>query len=163
MESSRKDFIYSQNSYLNDYIQFADTKSAVFITINGLIMGFIYTQCKVSIPFKIEETNHFLLAICSILLLISYVFLFLVIFPRRKYKNGNSIVFWEDVSQYKNVDTYKKKVLEVEDRGFEEIMIEQNYYLSKTATKKYKNLHFSFIFSIVSYIILVVYGFLSVT
>lgn len=161
MESSKKEFIYSQNSYLNNYIQFADTKSAVFITINGILIGFLYTQLKSLLPLNLLESKQFTLTTSILLLLVSYIFLFLVIFPRRNYKNGNSIVFWEDVARHSDVTSYKLQVSGVELSEFEEIMIEQNYYLSKTATKKYKNLHLSFIFSISSYTLLVIFSILN--
>ena len=82
MSSSKKDFVYSQNDYLNNYIQFADTKSAVFITVNGVLMGFLYTQFKDTLPFELEKSSHLVLLVSIVLLLVAYVFLFLVIFPR---------------------------------------------------------------------------------
>ena len=54
----QKDFVYSQNDYLNNYIQFADTKSAVFITVNGVLMGFLYTQIKDNMPFEFEKSKN---------------------------------------------------------------------------------------------------------
>lgn len=59
MASSKKDFVYSQNDYLNNYIQFADTKSAVFITVNGVLMGFLYTQIKDNMPFELKNRKIF--------------------------------------------------------------------------------------------------------
>ena len=47
-------------------------------------------------------------------------------------------LFWEDVTTYKDAESYKMKVSEIPQGSFEEVMIEQNYYLAKTATKKYK-------------------------
>ena len=162
MTSSKKDFVYSQNDYLNNYIQFADTKSAIFITVNGVLMGFLYTQFKETLPFELEKSKHLVLLVSIGLLLLSYVFLFLVIFPRRSYRSGNGIVFWEDVATYKDAESYKMKVSETPQDSFEEVMIDQNYYLAKTATKKYKNLHLSFIFSIASYILVVLFCFINV-
>lgn len=162
MSSSKKDFVYSHNDYLNNYIQFADTKSAVFITVNGVLMGFLYTQFKDTLPFELEKSSHLVLLVSIVLLLVAYVFLFLVIFPRRSYRNGNGIVFWEDVATYKDAESYKIKVSEISQYSFEEVMIEQNYYLAKTATKKYKNLHWSFIFSIASYIFVVIFSILNI-
>ncbi|UQF70849.1 DUF5706 domain-containing protein [Vagococcus lutrae] len=162
MASSKKDFVYSQNDYLNNYIQFADTKSAVFITVNGVLMGFLYAQFKDILPFEFEKSKHLVLLVSIGLLLVAYVFLFLVIFPRRSYKSGNGIVFWEDVAIYRDAESYKMKVSEIPQDSFEEVMIEQNYYLAKTATKKYKNLHWSFIFSIASYVSVVIFCFLNV-
>lgn len=162
MSSSKKDFVYSQNDYLNNYIQFADTKSAVFITVNGVLMGFLYTQFKDTLPFEFEKSKHLVLLASIGLLLVAYVFLFLVIFPRRSYRNGNGIIFWEDVATYRDAESYKMKVSEIPQDSFEEVMIEQNYYLAKTATKKYKNLHWSFIFSIASYISVVIFCILNV-
>ncbi|MFW8053175.1 Pycsar system effector family protein [Vagococcus fluvialis] len=157
MESKKKDFVYAQNDYLNSYIQFADTKSAVFITVNGVLIGFLYAQFKKLLPLNLLESKQIVLSFSIILLLISYIFLFLVIFPRRKYRNGNSIVFWEDVSKHKDVSSYKLIVSSIKGDEFEEIMVEQNYYLSKTASQKYKHLHFSFIFSIASYFVLIIF------
>ncbi len=76
MSSSKKDFVYSQNDYLNNYIQFADTKSAVFITVNGVLMGFLYTQFKDTLPFELEKSSHLVLLVSIVLLLVAYVFYF---------------------------------------------------------------------------------------
>ena len=40
----KKEFSTFHNEYLNDYIQFADTKAAIFISINGIVLGYIFSQ-----------------------------------------------------------------------------------------------------------------------
>ena len=65
-------------------------------------------------------------------------------------------LFWEDVTTYKDAESYKMKVSEIPQGSFEEVMIEQNYYLAKTATKSIK-LTLEFYFSIASYISVVVF------
>ncbi len=72
---------------------------------------------------------------------------------------ATELFFWEDVTTYKDAESYKMKVSEIPQGSFEEVMIEQNYYLAKTATKKsIKKLTLEFLFfSIASYISVVVF------
>ncbi|EPM8107719.1 Pycsar system effector family protein [Enterococcus hirae] len=158
----KKEFSTFHNKYLNDYIQFADTKAAIFISINGIVLGYIFSQLNKLKSINIMETNQFFLVLSIFLLLIAYVFLFLVIFPRRKFKSGNGIIFWYDVSTYKEPSKYVEKVENIDNDELVNAITEQNFYLSKTAQKKYNSLFWSLLFSFIGYGSLVLYCLLQI-
>lgn len=150
-------FSLFHNQYLNSYIQFADTKAAIFISINGVILGYIFTQLKGLGVIDCSNKTHLTLVISIVFIAVSYYFLCSVIFPRRKFKNGKGVIFWDEVITYNTAENYSEKVLSLTDEDLEKLMIQQNFYLSKTANKKYKALFGSFVFSFLGYISLFIY------
>lgn len=147
-------FIYSHNEYLHHYISLADSKSLLIITINSVIGTFIYKGLLNS-TLGIQDTPVFILLTSGILLLISYFFSLSVVMPRTKNKDGNGIIFWEDIVATSK-EEYIKKVKDTP--SIIDSMIEQNYYLSQTSSEKYKNLRICFIVSFMSYAFLALYG-----
>ncbi len=67
------------------------------------------------------------------------------------------MIFWDEVITYNTAENYSEKVLSLTDEALEKLMIQQNFYLSKTASKKYKALFGSFVFSFLGYISLFIY------
>lgn len=154
----KDDFSSFHNQYLNSYIQFADTKAAIFISINGVILGYIFTQLKDLEIIDCSNKAHLFLVISIVFIVLSYYFLCSVIFPRRKFKNGKGVIFWDDVITYSTAENYSEKVLSLTNEELEKLMIQQNFHLSKTANKKYKALFGSFVCSFLGYFSLLIYG-----
>lgn len=147
------DFVKHHNSYLNDYIKFADAKALAIITVNGLIISIIYKY----LSNNLVETKYFFVLTSCILLFFAIFFAVLVVYPRTSAKNSNGLIFWENVSSL-DKEKYMTEVLNTEEEGLLEKMIEQNYFLSKTATRKYKVLRKGFWFSGFGYACLIVAG-----
>ena len=148
------EFIYNHNTYLHHYISLADSKALVIITLNSVIGTFIYKNL-VNSTFEIQDRTLCILLISGILLLVSYIFSLSVVFPRTSNKNGNGIIFWEDIITTSKED-YLNKV--VNTPSILDSMIEQNYYLAKKKKKKYQYLRTCFIVSFTSYAFLALYG-----
>lgn len=62
------------NQYLNSYIQFADTKAAIFISINGVILGYIFTQLKGLGVIDFSNKTHLTLVISIVFIAVLYFF-----------------------------------------------------------------------------------------
>lgn len=154
IEEDLNEFLYNHSTYLQNNISLADSKSLLIITINSIITAFIYKELLNS-TLKIDNTLFFILLFSAFLLLISYYFSLSVVIPRTNSRSGNGIIFWEDIINTSK-EGYLKKVLETP--SIANSMIEQNYYLAKILSKKYKNLKICFKFSLVSYSFLAFYG-----
>jgi hypothetical protein len=147
------DFAKHHNSYLNDYIKFADAKALAIITINGLIIRILFNY----LTNNLVETKYFFTLISCILLLIAIFFAVLVVYPRTSAKNSKGLIFWENVSSM-DKEEYLTEVMQIKEEDLLEKVIEQNYFLSKTATMKYKVLRKGFWFSGFGYVGLIIAG-----
>lgn len=149
------EFSYHENIYLSDYIKTADTKASMVITLNGVVIGFVINKLRnvLSVFFQNFWFNA-MLVVGGIALIFSYWFTLRLIFPNLSNKSGNGIIFWEDISKIELKDYYSKVKYYA---NILDEMIKQNYYLAKTATRKYNLLKFSFIFSYIGYILILLY------
>lgn len=150
---NKGDFAKHHNSYLNDYIKFADAKALAIITINGLIIRILFNY----LSNNLVETKYFFTLISCILLLVAIFFAVLVVYPRTSAKNSKGIIFWDNVSSIDKGE-YVREVMNIKEEDLLERVIEQNYFLSRTATMKYKVLRKGFLFSGVGYIGLIIAG-----
>lgn len=150
---NKDDFVKHHHNYLNDYIKFADAKALGVITINGLVMKMVYDH----LTNNINETKYFLLLLGFILLIIGIVFSALVVFPRTSDKQEKGLIFWENVNSFVK-DEYVKEINNISEKELFDKMVEQNYFLAVTATKKYSVLRLAFLFSFLGYLLLVITG-----
>ena len=149
----KEDFAKHHNSYLNDYIKFADAKALAIITINGLIIRILFDY----LTNNLVATKYFFTLISCILLVIAIFFAVLVVYPRTSAKNLKGLIFWENVSAM-DKEEYLTDVKHITEEDLLEKVIEQNYFLSKTATMKYNVLRRGFWFSGLGYLGLIIAG-----
>ncbi|MBE2919861.1 hypothetical protein HPK02_13855 [Anoxybacillus flavithermus] len=147
------DFVKQHHSYLNDYIKFADAKALGVITINGLLVKLVFKY----LSNDFSETKHFLLLMGAILLLLGIFFAIYMVFPRTGYSNDQGLIFWENVVAM-NRENFINSVKEISEKELFEKLIEQNYFLAQTSSKKYSILRKAFVFSFIGYLLLVVSG-----
>ncbi|KGP89950.1 hypothetical protein N780_07645 [Pontibacillus chungwhensis BH030062] len=147
------DFAKHHNTYISDYIKFADAKSLAIVTINGLIIRVLFTNIgNISLmPVYIST-----LISCGLLIL-GVIFAARVILPRTSNKNEKGLIFWGNVSSWEK-DAYVNEVIEIHEKNLLQKLIEQNYFLAKTATSKYNVLRQAFIITFIGLSGLVVSG-----
>ncbi|UXS29339.1 DUF5706 domain-containing protein [Staphylococcus delphini] len=134
----KDEFIKLHQSYLSDYIKFADAKALAIITINGFILKFNL--------FNINNTQYFFNFIGFISLVISIVLAAYVVYPRTNNKSEKGIIFWDNVNRVKEEEFLNQIKLETEET-LQDKIIQQNYFLAKTASRKYKILRIIFFVS----------------
>lgn len=147
------DFAKQHNSYLNDYIKFADAKALAIITLNGLIIRILFDY----LTNNLGATKYFFTLISCVLLLVAIFFAVLVVYPRTSAKNAKGLIFWENVSSM-DKEEYLTELIQIKEEDLLEKVVEQNYFLSKTATMKYKVLRRGFWFSGFGYVGLTIAG-----
>jgi hypothetical protein len=150
---NKGEFAKHHNAYLNDYIKFADAKALAIITINGLIIRVLFNY----LTNNLVETKYFFTLISCILLLTAIFFAVLVVYPRTSAKNSKGLIFWENVSSM-DKNEFLTEVRKIKEEDLLEKVIEQNYFLSVTATKKYNILRKGFWFSGIGYTGLIIAG-----
>lgn len=143
---NKYDFIKHHHDYLNDYIKFADAKALGVITINGLALNMIYRQLSDSM----FDIKYLLLLLAFFLISIGIILSACVLLPRTSEKNHKGIIFWENVISYKK-NEYVSEIYNISERTLIDKMVEQNYFLSSTATKKYSALRKAFFCSFWGY------------
>ncbi|UTI88098.1 DUF5706 domain-containing protein [Mammaliicoccus sciuri] len=144
----KDDFIKLHQSYLSDYIKFADAKALAIITINGFILKFNFSNININF----NNTQSFFNFIGFISLVISIVLAAYVVYPRTNNKSEKGIIFWDNVNRVKEEEFLNQIKLETEET-LQDKIIQQNYFLAKTkrggkrASRKYKILRIIFFVS----------------
>lgn len=142
----KDDFIKLHQSYLSDYIKFADAKALAIITINGFVLKFNFS--KININFN--NTQSFFSFIGFISLILSIVLAAYVVYPRTNNKSETGIIFWDNINRMEEKEFIDKVQFEKEEK-LQEKMIQQNYFLAKTASMKYSVLRKIFMISTFGY------------
>lgn len=142
----KDEFIKLHQSYLSDYIKFADAKALAIITINGFILKFNFSNININF----NNTQSFFNFIGFISLVISIVLAAYVVYPRTNNKSEKGIIFWDNVNRVKEEEFLNQIKLETEET-LQDKIIQQNYFLAKTASMKYAVLRKIFMISTFGY------------
>lgn len=142
----KDEFIKLHQSYLSDYIKFADAKALAIITINGFILKFNFSNININF----NNTQSFFNFIGFISLVISIVLAAYVVYPRTNNKSEKGIIFWDNVNRVKEEEFLNQIKLETEET-LQDKIIQQNYFLAKTVSMKYAVLRKIFMISTFGY------------
>lgn len=147
---NKTDYNRFEISYLTDNIKFADSKAGVLIGMDGLLLRAAVDYFK-SAGITIESlfasstsVGRFSVIFGSVFLIVGIIMSLAVVFPRRGSGTRRGFVFWESIAEYPSVDEYTNDVMNISDDELDRKMAEQQYYVSKTATKKYRMLRRAF-------------------
>jgi len=126
-ERTAFEFAWRVNSYLNEYIQFADTKAGTIIIFFTFTIG-LYTSLW---P---REANFALLLIGVGLSLIPMLLALVVITPRLPKPAHKGLLFWRNITEFKSSDDYCEALKKAE---YLKEITQQNYILAQVAHRKY--------------------------
>lgn len=147
---NRTDYSRLEITYLTDNIKFADSKAAFLIGMDGLLLRAAVDYFK-SAGIKFESLlesltlyERFFLIFGSASLIVGIMLSIAVVFPRRSSGLTRGFIFWESIARYPSADEYTKDLMNVTEDELDRKMAEQHYYVSITATKKYKMLRRAF-------------------
>lgn len=147
---NRTDYNRFEVSYLTDNIKFADSKAGVLIGMDGLLLrsAIDYFKSAGITTESLFETSTFVGRLSVILgsafLILGIILSLAVVFPRRASGAKKGFVFWESIAKYPSVEAYTNDVMNVGEDELDRTMAEQQYYVSATATKKYRMLRRAF-------------------
>lgn len=132
-ERTAFELAWQVNSYLNEYIQFADTKAGTIIIFFTFTIG-LYTSLW---P---REANFALLLIGVGLSLIPMLLALVVITPRLSKPSHKGLIFWRNIIEFKTFDDYCEALKKAEH--LKEVA-QQNYILAQVAHRKYIRLQWA--------------------
>ncbi len=147
---NKTDYNRFEIGYLTDNIKFADSKAGVLIGMDGLLLRAAVDYFKsagITIEtFFLSSTSIGRLSVIfgSAFLISGIILSLAVVFPRRAYRATKGFVFWESIAQYPSVDEYTDDVMNIAEDELDRRMAEQQYYVSITATTKYRMLRRAF-------------------
>lgn len=148
--TTKFNFMYHQNTYLNNSIRFADTKAGALVAVNGIVLKFIYDVFK---DADLLYDQLFFIGIS--MLILGIVFSVTVVYPKRLNRKSKGLFYWENIS-YMDKDEYVNTLVDIEPAELLKLAYENNYYQAKILTKKFNHLHYAFVFSFVAYFIILV-------
>jgi hypothetical protein len=140
----KADVTVALNEYVNEYIRYADTKSAFAITIVAALVAAVFQK-------EIEWYTYLssVISPCGLKVSSLLAWLFLLscgstiaigiwaVYPRTSKKPPKGLIFWENVAAFDSPEQFRKAFMSTADDDMVERLVEQNYYLSVTACKKY--------------------------
>ncbi|WP_411347098.1 Pycsar system effector family protein [Paenibacillus sp. WLX2291] len=130
----RIEFSKHEMNYLSDYIKFADAKAGVIIGINALLIKEVFSKFQ---PKQLYTLQDFLGLLGVMVLLIGICFLISVVLPRTNFKASKGIIFWDNIKKYDSPSDYISDIIALDELKLSEKLAEQNFYLAKTASRKY--------------------------
>jgi hypothetical protein len=147
---NKADYNRFEITYLTDNIKFADQKAGLLIAVDGLLVR-AAVELFNSAGVRFESLFNFSLSIGHISvivgtgsLIIGVILSLAVVFPRRAGAVKKGFVFWESIAQYPSASEYVQDVMIAADDELDRKMAEQQYFVSKTATRKYHMLRRAF-------------------
>jgi hypothetical protein len=132
--------------YTGRYIALADTKAALVLASAGGLLG--YLAGSPLIKSANVGTNYWLTLVLAgslLLLSVSFVLAFLVVWPRRK-RSGKDLIFWKGVAAYHSARDYVTAFDNLDETLLAEHRLVHCYDLSRVCRTKYELLSRSLIF-----------------
>jgi Family of unknown function (DUF5706) len=163
---NRTDYNRFEISYLTDNIKFADSKAGVLIGMDGLLLRAAIDYFK-SAGITIETifaptVSVGLLSVIfgSVFLIIGIILALAVVFPRRTSGLRQGFVYWESIAKYPSAHDYTDDVMKISEDDLDRQMAQQQYYISITATRKYRMLRRAFWVSSFGAVLIVITAFI---
>jgi hypothetical protein len=129
------------HQYLYNQVSIADAKVGLLLTINSLLIAYLFENRIVNAP---------ILGIISFALAIGFFFIsdlisFLTIFPRL-FSGGKGVIFWGDITTRESPQAYADDVKRLNAAQLGEAYAHNNYYVSQIVKRKYRYIRQSMIF-----------------
>ena len=147
----KKEFLNQAFEHNFNHITLADSKAAIFVTIQSLLITIGIASLLVSDTLvKLKENTHPCLATLYILSLLFYIgtsltgiFVAINIFrPRGPSGDGQNertgFLYFGHISNYQSSAEYHKAVIDVDEDTILEELCDQTYQIAKIADKKMK-------------------------
>jgi len=163
---NRTDYNRFEIGYLTDNIKFADSKAGVLIGMDGLLLraGIDYFNSSgitlQTLFTSSRSVGRLSVIFGSVFLIIGIILALAVVFPRRATGLTQGFVFWESIAKYPSAHEYTEDVMKISEDELDRKMAEQQYYVSITATRKYRMLRRSFWVSSLGAVLIVITAFI---
>ncbi len=143
MKSSTGQFLWHTHSYINEYIRFADAKSAVVIAWSSTLMGVLIANDVHDVAFD-DQRNVLIRAavvVSFLLLSLSFVLAIWAILPRLGTKSVQGLIFWESVLGYPSAKEFETAVNSATELEMDRELTTHIYDLSCVCRAKYSRVN----------------------
>lgn len=143
-----------EEAYLSRYIQLADVKSgATFAIVSGLLVFLVDKRQLLQLVAHPQLSWTWFLAFLSgLLLLLSSIFSFAVVFPRLR-SGAQGIVFWKNVTARASGEEYARNILVMNSSEITLERLQHCFALAKVCGSKYWMLRIAMLFGSVGVIL----------
>jgi len=143
-----------------DWLKFSETKSALILTVYGILFTIIFTNSSLILPCVTESClMKMVCAAFGIVSLTSALYAFSCINPVLTNGNGKSIIYFGHISQkFSNSSDYKNHANSIinDEEQFVDHITEQIHSISDIAWAKYTKFGYSLRLFVASIVILIV-------
>ena len=115
--------------YISQNIQFSDSKASGVIAISTLSVALLSF-----LPKDVSQVEAIVIALSSLILLISIIFALLTFFPRTYPRPSSGTIFWGNISELKQYQHYERKFKQ--SNKLDEVL-KQIYSIATIANNKY--------------------------
>lgn len=141
------DFVRHINDYLNAFVRHADVKASVVFFISVAMLGYLAQNVGPPqfLDFTVRKAVLFSLAVLSdVCALVTGLW---IVFPRLPRSSRQGLIFWEDITIFKDDQEYAGAISTISDQQQIEALAKQNYALATIAQAKYRKLQWAVIFA----------------
>jgi hypothetical protein len=161
-EGERLSFLWSQHSYVTDYIKFADAKAALIASGTTAIIGAAYGGKLRSSTLSVRSLqglHAYLTVIAFVLLAASVVFAAWSIKPRLLTGSRLRPMSWVDIANYRDAESFERAHSNTNAEEFSTMLAHQVYYMSRICKRKHLFVAISLLFCIAGAGLTVLLGF----
>ena len=129
---NKTDVAFRINSYINEYIRFADAKAGIVVTFMSALLWALFDRYH-----ETPCANAYTIAVSIVLALTAVVVALGVIWPYTP-KPPKGYIFWESIYDHKEADIYAEAFAGLSPTQFLSALSVQNFFIAKVAVRKYK-------------------------
>lgn len=154
-EQRASSFLWNVHQYLNQYIQFADTKAAVcFATTSGILIWLLTKANELSQLASKSTFTAWLLYIGIAVLIISCIFAISVFLPRLWSGSKRGFIYWGEIAAFKNSEEYLA-ALHSKNFVLNDSIGAHVYILSAVVKAKYRDVTVAMVLAVLAVLILI--------
>lgn len=139
------EFARANHKYIREFIQLADQKSAVVITIGTALLAYLFERDLTEQwlrPLQTWEFTSFISSVAMIAIALAVLTALAVVVPRLK-GASDGLIFWSAIDRFESSAEYADAVLIEDDEHRVHARLEHCYELAKVCNRKYRTLNWS--------------------
>ena len=141
------DFADFHQGYVSQYIQLADAKAGVVITVSGALIGYLLSHATFAAAIGVGSLMSWLCLATIVALVASFLLAFWAVRPRGGRPTGP--IYFASVARFEDAEAYRKHVASMSERELAEARLDHCYAISKIADEKYLALRWAMLAALV--------------
>lgn len=150
------DTLWKNDSIINEWIRFSDTKATTVLALNGVIIGILSPTLISNKDFLFNHQIIFVaIVICFLTIIFSTCFCICCLNPTLKFGNSRSLIFFSHIAKYPTSSDYSQSIENSfnDECNIKKDLCEQIWINSIIANKKNESVKKSINFLIFTFVI----------